>query len=237
MSVWYAIATANPENAQRVFPLWKAKGYKVCAFIDLHAPVPYRKQIDLVLEGVYTGWPNVVNGMCRILLNHDPQSTAIVTGGDDMWPGDHDPQAEKIEMDFLYHFGGSCGIMQPTGDRWMLDKDGKAASERICGSPWMGRDYILRANGGRGVFWPEYHQFFADEELRNVADKQRLLWQRSDLTHYHDHWSRRKVSRPEYLVKAQRGWAQDRELFHERQSQGFPGYELSERELCTASIG
>lgn len=116
----------------------------------------------------------------------------------------------------------------------MLNKDGKAASERICGSPWMGRDYILRANGGRGVFWYEYHHFFADEELRNVAEKQRLLWQRSDLTHYHDHWSRRKVSRPEYLVKAQQGWAQDRELFYERQSQGFPGYELSERELCTA---
>lgn len=232
MSVWYAIATANAENAQHVFPLWKAKGYKVCAFVDLNTPVPYRKQIDLVLEGQYTGWPTVVNGMCRILLAHDPIASAIVTGGDDMWPGEGDPDASYLEMQFLYHFGGSLGVMQPTGDRWMVDKAGTVAAERICGSPWMGRDYITRANGGRGPFWPEYHHFYADEEMLNTTKKLNLLWQRIELTHYHDHWSRRKVSRPEYLHKAQRNWGADRELFFERQAQGFPGHELTAEAPC-----
>lgn len=134
-----------------------------------------------------------------------------------------------------YH--STFGVMQPTGDRWGEDEamarhmwpDAPAYIDRICGSPWIGREFARRVNGGRGPWWPEYRHMHGDEELQAVAKSLGVLWQRPDLTHHHDHCRRDGVARtPEFLVEAYgpEHWAKYSKLFAERKAAGFPGHEV-----------
>lgn len=121
------------------------------------------------------------------------------------------------------------GVMQPTGDRW-LDSKGQCAIDRICGSPWIGREFAKRINQGRGPLWPEYHHMFADEELQNVALKYGVLWQRRDLIHEHKHWARPRGYRedmPQWAaaINSPEEWRASQTLFSERKAAGFPGSE------------
>jgi len=124
------------------------------------------------------------------------------------------------------------GVMQPTGDRWGDDAyarakwpEAPAMIDRICGSPWMGREFCLRINQGQGPLWHEYHHNWADEELQNVAIKYGCFWQRRDLIHYHDHARRKGGQWKEH----QRGFDSDytrmKPLFEARKGYGFPGSE------------
>jgi len=124
------------------------------------------------------------------------------------------------------------GVMQPTGDRWGDDAyarakwpDAPAMIDRICGSPWMGREFCLRINQGQGPLWMEYHHNWADEELQNVAIKYGCFWQRRDLTHYHNHARRKGGQWKEH----QRGFDSDytrmKPLFDARKKMNFPGSE------------
>jgi hypothetical protein len=129
------------------------------------------------------------------------------------------------------------GVCQPTGDRYgeqpNLPADHPmrgAYADRVCGSPWMGREFCLRINQGRGPLWPEYTHMFEDEELQAVSTKLGVLWQRRDLTQYHKHWARERQERadmPEFLksVNTQEHWAKYRALFESRKAAGFPGSE------------
>jgi hypothetical protein len=81
--------------------------------------------------------------------------------------------------------GATFGVMQPTGDRW-ADSRG-AYIDRVAGSPWMGREWCLRANGGRGPLWPEFTHMFVDEHIQELATKLGVFWQRRDLIHLHRH--------------------------------------------------
>ena len=128
------------------------------------------------------------------------------------------------------------GIMQPTGDRWGSDEPWArqmhptqpAYIDRICGSPWIGREYARRINGGKGPFWEEYGHMFADEEMQNVALNYGVLWQRPDLTHFHDHCKRDGVDRtPAFLVEAYspQHWEKNKAVFTRRKAAGFPGSE------------
>lgn len=221
MSVWYAIPTAMPTvEAERTLQLWRNMGYRLALYCD----VP-RKDLkcDLQLYGDYRGYPKAVNRLCREILNQYPDTNVIVTGGDDIDPDPrHSP--ELIETEFLTHFRGTFGVMQPTGDRWMVNSQGLCAAERVCESPWMGREFIQKAYQGTGPYCEEYYHFFADEELHDVAIKLGILWNRSDLVHHHHHWSREGRPRPSYLAPAKLNWDQARELFRARQLQGFPGH-------------
>ena len=133
------------------------------------------------------------------------------------------------------------GVMQPTGDRFGEERNAKdpamrgAYIDRVCGSAWVGREFCARINRGRGPLWPEYTHQFVDEELQNIAIKYGVLWQRRDLTHYHDHWGRPKPGEtmgdmrnmPEFLKEAntQEHWIKYRNLFETRRNAGFPGSE------------
>lgn len=229
--VWYAIPSARPAaEVNKCLDLWSGMGYRVAVLRDRGAePV----DADLLVTGEYPGYARAVNGLAAMVLRFDPLCNFVVTGGDDMHP---DPVAspEVIESECLQYFAKSTyGIMQPTGDRWMTDKSGRAASERICGSPWMGREFIERMNGGRGPFWPEYDHYYCDEELYEVSSKLLRLWQRPELTHYHNHWHRAdNAQRPPHLVKAESNWDQSKRLFEYRKAKRFPGHEPhSEREI------
>lgn len=140
-----------------------------------------------------------------------------------------------------YKYGPTFGVMQPTGDRWGLDPNAadpvmrSAYIDRVCGSPWMGREFCRRINQGNGPLWPGYFHMGADEELQAVATKLGILWQRPDLNHHHQHWGRPRAGEkmgqtdrmPAFLKRANSGeeWYKYKALFAERQAAGFPGSE------------
>ena len=221
MNVVYAIPTANAEQCGRTFARWRDMGYRTVALANGPA---YGARIDNANHVLhvpdYPGWAASVNRLFTIV-----SPDILVTGGDDMLPDPNRP-ADAIAAEFLEHFGGTLGVMQPTGDRWMPDERGVPVSERICGSPWLGAEFCRRANRGRGPLWPGYRHWFADEELCAVTRAAGLLWQRPDLSHLHEHHLRRGAPRPAYMEATAVQWAADAELFRQRSATGFPGHEL-----------
>lgn len=158
---------------------------------------------------------------------------------------------------FILLPGPTLGVMQPTGDRWghdrnthtpQLTKDGRCSQcghpkdhyrhmmgayiDRVAGSPWMGREFCLRANQGKGPLWPGYYHMGCDEELQAVATRLGVFWQRPDLIHLHQHWGRGvgdamglTANMPDFLKRAnsREEWAKYKQLFLEREAAGFPG--------------
>ncbi len=247
MSVWYAVPSARPP-AESTLGEWKARGYKVAVWRDESAE---RGVCDMIRRGPYPGYAVAVNTLVRNVLAEDSDCEWIVTGGDDVLPDPHH-SPEEIARECSDHFeinSGKClhiagglyhsqieghhpeatfGVMQPTGDNWG-DRQGSYV-DRVCGSPWLGREFCLRINQGKGPLWPEYWHMGSDEELQAVSTNLGVLWQRPDLTHYHRHWGRTRKQAsdmPEFLKRANSGteWAAYKKLFAERQAAGFPGSE------------
>ena len=160
------------------------------------------------------------------IIKSDPAAHWIVTGGDDVLP-DPNHTAQEIGLQCLEHFGGTFGVMQPTGDRWGEDGTGLAASDRLCYSPFMGREFCRRMYGGSGPLFSGYVHMFVDEELQEVALKLDCLWQRRDLIHKHEHWARDGGEMPRFLYRAntREHWDQFQSLFQRRKASGFPGHE------------
>ena len=220
MSVWYAIPSARPDGG--TVGLWMECGYKVAIQVDPGTVTP---KVDYLVTTPYQGYAHAVNRLCKDITHFDPSADWIVTGGDDISP-DPNRIPEDIARECVKHFGGTYGVMQPTGDRWMIDKSGRSCSERVAYSPWMGRAWVLEANEGIGPIWYEYFHFYEDEELQCVAEMQGVFWQRPDLVQYHDHWIRGgKHKRPQHLIRkdSAENWATAKALFESRKAAGFPG--------------
>ena len=212
MSVWYAIPSARQDGG--TIPAWSQAGYKVAVFVDPGSTT----QADLILTGEYPGYANAVNAMCKEILTRWPDTEWIVTGGDDITPDPRNP--DEIAAECTEHFGGTFGIMQPTGDRWA-----GGSIDRICGSPWMGAEWCRRMYGGNGPLWHGWRHMWVDEELQNVAQGLGVLWQRPDLTHEHFHWHRTGEPEPEHLKDKNLTYNSDKPLFQQRMRDGFPGHE------------
>lgn len=232
MSVWFAIPSCRPSaEARACCDLWHGMGYRV-ALLRQGDPV----RADLMIPtGEYLGWARSTNILARHICRIDQDAQFIVGGGDDYKPDPRNSPA-IIAHDCYMHFGGTFGVMQPTGDRWGDDvmsrakygPDRGAYIDRVAGSPWMGRQWIKSAYLGDGPMWSGYHHCFADEELQQVAGSMGRFWQRRDLTQYHDHAGRTSfdVSKwPPHLAPAITGanWDRDKALFAERLQKGFPG--------------
>lgn len=215
MTVWYAIPSASTERAERCASAWREMGYRVAILID--GPTMEPRGADLVVRvPAYEGYFASVNALSRRLVIEDG-AEIVVTGGDDMFPDPHH-RADEIAADFRRDFPDLCGVMQPTGD----DMPG---TDRICGSPWLGREWILRGYEGTGPFWP-YGHFFGDEELRIVATRVDRLVDRPDLIQRHEHWSR--GGKPtDYQTANNRHWAPDQAAFVARALARFPGSALA----------
>lgn len=217
--VWYCIPSANPERCIRAFEAWKAQGYKCAVLLD--KPQHEVPNANLVVRvDKYEGYFASVNRLAKLVVaEHD--ADIVVTGGDDMLP-DPNKRAEEIGAEFLAHFPDGHGVMQPVGD----DLYG---TDRICGSPWMGRRWVLEGYRGLGCFWPEYMAFGGDEELRYVADALGVLWQRPDLVQRHDHWTRRgKASQTSYQRKNDAlYWERDTGMCKSRGEYGWPGARMT----------
>lgn len=222
--VWYAIPSHRDaqENRAKTLPAWTERGYRVALLVD-RGESWYPEASIVCQTPDYRGYPWAVKHLCDEIFKLVPETDLIVTGGDDILP---EPRftAQEIRRQFLERFPDTFGVMQPCGDPLGTDGDGQTAAARICGSPWMGREFIRRINGGLGPFWPEYFHFYCDEEMHEVAKGLGILWNRPDLTQYHNHWSRdRTKRRPEYLRKANRNWNEAKALFDTRKAAGFPG--------------
>ncbi len=259
MSVWFAIPSKRPaEEAEPVLKLWRERGYRIALYVD--GPEDAKAKDHLCDAGAwpefisselkpapYPGYAKAVNWLVNMVLTTDPQAEWIVTGGDDVEP-DANHSAEEIaaqcsEMFARRHYGvkhvsnlskATFGVMQPTGDRWgehdVIPGKTGAYIDRVCGSPWMGREFCRRMYQGQGPLYSGYYHMFEDEELQCVAQKLGVLWQRRDLIHYHRQWGRNRAHThhmPEFLrkVNSREHWQESRALFESRQAVGFPGHE------------
>jgi hypothetical protein len=187
---------------------------------------------DLLQIGAspYPGYALSVNSLVAKAMAYDANAELFVIAGDDVYP-DQTKTAEEIARELSEHFGGTFGVMQPTGDRWG-DKQG-AYIDRVAGSAWYGREYCRRVNQGNGPLWPQYWHMGVDEEARAVAVKLGVYWERPDLTQLHQHWGRPLPGEriglssrmPEFLRKANSKveWDKYKAIFAARQAAGFPG--------------
>jgi len=211
--------SADPSRGKSCAELWISKGYLPLVMVD--NGIKLRIAGAVVVENPaekFEGYYRVINDLCHAALSYGDVVTAI---GDDMDPPEQG--AEYVEKEYLSRWPEGEGVLQPTGDRAGIDGSGKAASERVCGSPVLGRGWINLAYQGNGPFHNGYRSFYSDEELLDVALKGGLLWQRNDIAHPHRHWSWGLAHRQHYHDVASTNWNSDHELYRNRKLLGFPG--------------
>jgi len=225
-NVWVCIPTALRAHVQSTLKKWKDQGYLVALFLDpetapvQHLTVSAMAYADLTLYSKYPGVWRAWNALAKAVMACG--ADVCVLAGDDMDP-DPNFSAQRIAKQYLERFPDGWGIMQPTGDRQGDIINGRWNSQRICGSPWIGREWVAKAYGGHGPVCGDYTAFYADEELQIVGEKFGLLVQRDDLSQFHRHWSFGHLKQQDYHARNQKGWDSDHDLFNMRKGLDFPG--------------
>ena len=208
--VWVVWPGAIPKKSIPLIDAWHDQGYKVAVLVNPpHTHNDLSTADRVIVQKEWKGFATAVNILC-----HNVPGDIVVVAGDDMYP-DQDKTAQEIATEFQDRFPDLFGVMQPIGDKY-------GSIESCAVSPWIGRAFITKVYGGNGPYWEEYVHYYTDEELQAVATQLGVFQQRPDLSHYHDHWSRRKDKRPEYLMKALYAHANDGALFRKRKRAGFP---------------
>lgn len=217
MSVWFAIPSANYQMAIKTLPKWRDQGYRIAIMLDEGAPCPLLNA-DFVYSGTFRSWAIEVNHLARRIYLTNRNMTAVVTGGDDIYPCE-DKTAHELEAEFLEHFPDTFGIMQPVGD-------GFCGNGQAAVSPWLGREWIRRGYGGQGPLYECYQHFCPDTELCAVARHLGIYWERPDVSQFHAHWTRLPQGERKpwaHLDHAQASRQIDSQLFQARKATGFPG--------------
>jgi hypothetical protein len=224
---WLCIPSARDKGGTS--ESWMAKGYGVALFRDAGSSPPVA---DLVLRGEYQGYAKSVNQLALAALRFDPECQWVVAAGDDTFP-EQSIGPDEIATQLEGYFGGTFGICQFTGHRWGENEpwarqrfpDAPAYIDRVCGSPWLGREWCLRGNQGAGPLHPGFFHMHVDECLQEVAKKLGILWQRRDLTHFHNHWGLGGFAenQPEFLrkVNSPEHWRESKELLDRLRGDGF----------------
>lgn len=199
-------------EAQPVIDEWRRMGYHVALWRN---GTEWDKPIDadfVRASPEYHGWGPSINELIRDVIQIDRHAEWFVGGGDDTYP-DQQFNPLQIASECTEHFGGTNGVMQPIGD---LKDWPNSHIDRFAGSPWIGKEFALRALGGKGPFHPELHHMFGDEFLQVYAEHLGVFWQRPDLTHRHQHWMREgQRSQPPHLkaVNTSAHWNASKEIF------------------------
>lgn len=217
MSVWFAIPSALPAaQCNAALRRWSERGYRTAVYRDPGEAAGV--EAHLVLEAPYAGYAQAVNRLCRIILDGWPKTEWIVTGGDDVVPVP-DVSPDAIASECTRHFGGTFGVMEPTGD-------GSENHRRCAVAPWLGAEWCRRMYGGEGPYWPGWFHFWVDAELHDVASMLGAYWERPDLCQLHKHWTLTPgTTRPAYLTAAAARNEADHQVYLRRKAGGFPGHE------------
>ena len=217
---WVLIPTALRGHAWPKIEKWKQQDYNVGLLVDQDytTDAAGEPDADLVVIVRYPGVWKAWNILAKAAVGLGAQ--VCVLAGDDMDPDKH-WSGPKIMAEYIEHFPNLDGVMQPCGDPQGKDANGVPAAARICGSPWVGQEWIERAYLGRGPVNSDYNAFYADEELLHYATRRGKLWMRPDLTQFHAHWSWGHLPQQEYHQRNQLKWQQDKDLFEARKAGGF----------------
>lgn len=215
--------SASPPRAAACVAKWRSMGYQTAVYLDTGTSGDtgaYREW-----RGPYKGYWNACNWMAKTLVNGQEQATIVIFAADDIEP-DVTKTCQEISSEFIDHFADTFGVMQPCGDKQGIDKTGKPAAARICGSPWLGAEWVRRAYQGNGPCDDRFHHFYADESLYEVAGKLGVLWMRPELSQLHRHWSWGHEPQQIWQRKNSNAhWVSDRDLFLSEKAKGFPGSE------------
>lgn len=219
LDVWVLIPTAQKAHVPAQLEKWSNQGYRIGLFVDpgpLLDNLPVSMMIMAPYPGVWRAW----NTLSKAAFAQG--ADVVCLAGDDMDP---DPilNAQALAEQYLAHFPGGGGVMQPCGDPQGDKIGGWSNAGRICGSPWFGRGWNTFAYRGLGPVNGDYVAFYADEELKIIAEKMNLLWMRPDVTQYHRHWSWRHLPKQPYHDRNQKFWDVDHKLFDARKAQDWPG--------------
>jgi len=201
LDIWVAWPTVNIVEANDMAAVWKKQGYKVAVLVE--EPVVDQPHIDTIITiSEWKGFPHAANTLCKSI-----EYDIIVIAGNDLYPELRRP-AQILGAEFIEHFGGTNGIMHPTGDRYGLIDEAS-----IC--PWIGKDY------GIAPYNEEYYHYYCDGELQDVAVQKGTFWQRPDVIQYHDHWGRTSAKRPKHLMPALAHHPEDKATYERRKANGF----------------
>lgn len=226
LNVWVLIPTALKDHVWPILAKWRAQGYKIGLLTDglserLGSSIVHKaiEASDMLID--CASYPNVWkswNMLAKAALAWNADVCVLV--GDDMDP-DMTKDAQTIAAEYLKRFPSGFGVMQPCGDPQGEALDGKHNAARICGSPWVGKGWITSGYGGEGPVNGNYNAFYADEELKIVAENLGVLWMRDDLTQWHHHWSFGALPKQEYHTRNNAKWDADKALFNQRKLEGF----------------
>jgi len=220
MSIWYLCPSARPvEEASACLKAWLEFGCEV--MVLRQGPKLWIPKVVEYPATFYAGWGISNNRLLQTVRQIDVRASWFIFGGDDYWP---DPcwSAEEVRVTTESHFGGTLGVMQPTGDRY-----GDGYIDTAAASPWVGLEFAQRAYEGHGPFCAEYHHFYADTELQDVATALECFWQRPDIKQEHKHWSRYGIAKPDFADELYTAyWEKDEALYRYRKAAGFTGHRL-----------
>jgi len=209
--VWAVWPTVHLDETRKMIDVWHSFGYKVAVLVN--PPFTNEDFIDanmVIVQDEWWGFPVAANVLCKCVPGN-----IVVVAGDDLYP-DPNNTAEEIGSYFLKRFPNTCGVMQPTGDKF-------GWTHKCAVSPWLGRTFIEGAYEGNGPYREEYFHYFSDQELQEYATQNNMFIQREDLIQFHDHWQREeKPQRPEHLKKAGTLHSKDKKIFEERKLKGWP---------------
>jgi hypothetical protein len=242
LSVFLVLPSKRPvDEVNAVLSAWRAQGYSIAIQRD-PGDILSSAVAEVIHHRPYQGYAEAVNFLAAFVLDKFKECDWIIAAGDDTFP-DPTKKADEIAEECNRHFGGcgiaahhhekaTFGVMQPTGDASFGDAAGPYI-ERVAGSPFIGREFCLRINQGKGPLREEYFHMGCDAELQEVAIKYGVFWQRRDLTHEHRHWGRprpgekygQRSRMPAFLERANSPaeWAKYKKIFAERKAAGFPG--------------
>lgn len=217
LNCWVVFPSAMTDRANAAVDAWSARGYHTLIYQDIGVKAC---SADIVRFGQFPGYYRIINSLVEDALC---EGADIVTcAGDDMLP-DPVSTAQDIGRFYLSLFPEGEGVLQACGDGQGIDALGVPAAARICGSPTFGRDWITRSYEGNGPFWDGYRSFYADEDLKEVAQRLGYLFMAHQFTFLHKHWSFGHMSRQFYQERnSNEHWQNDAALFAERKAEGFP---------------
>lgn len=216
IEVWVLMPVAKKARAQEAYERWTKRGYRMIFFQD-KGTLPWTSAPTIVDD--YNGVWKATNALAYQAFRAG--ADVCLFAGDDMDP-DPNFTAQEIAQQYVDRFPDGYGIMQPCGDIQGMDSSGKPAAARIAGSPWFGRGWARKAYGGRGPTLGDYYHFYGDEDLACVAEKNKVMWWRPDLTQLHRHWTWGWMDRQDYHKRNEWHWNSDHALFDKRKAEGFP---------------